>query len=57
MSQVSFINIDELLKTYKLSFDADGVLINSGVPVIEAFNKLFKTDHKPEDVRGWFAIA
>lgn len=57
MSRVSFINIDELLKTYKLSFDADGVLINSGVPVIEAFNKLFKTDHKPEDVRGWFAIA
>ncbi len=57
MSRVSFINFDELLKTYKLSFDADGVLINSGVPVIKAFNKLFKTDHKPEDVRGWFAIA
>lgn len=56
MSRVSFINIDELLKTYKLSFDADGVLINSRAPVVEVFNKLLKTDYKLEDVNSWRAI-
>ncbi|TEU01709.1 hypothetical protein E3I18_02470 [Candidatus Woesebacteria bacterium] len=56
MSQVSFINIDELLKTYKLSFDADGVLINSRAPVVKVFNKLLKTDYKQEDLKSWTAI-
>jgi len=56
MSQVSFINIDELLKTYKLSFDADGVLINSRAPVVKIFNKLLKTDYKQEDLNSWTAI-
>lgn len=56
MSQISFINIDELLRTYKLSFDADGVLINSRAPVVKVFNKLLKTDYKQEDVNSWRAI-
>ncbi|MCK4588490.1 HAD family phosphatase [Candidatus Woesebacteria bacterium] len=56
MSRVSFINIDELLKTYKLSFDADGVLINSRAPVVKVFNKLLKTDYKQEDLNSWTAI-
>lgn len=56
MSRVSFINIDKLLKTYKLSFDGDGVLINSRAPVVKAFNQLLKTDYKEEDLNSWAAI-
>ncbi|MGB6882018.1 MAG: hypothetical protein WBD86_01835 [Microgenomates group bacterium] len=57
MFKMRFVNIDELLRTYKLSFDGDGILINSGIAVIQAFNNLFGTDHRLEDAHGWFVIA
>ncbi len=57
MSKTIFVDIDQILKTSKISFDADGVLVNSGAAVIDVFNDLFKTDYGSKDVYGWFAIA
>jgi hypothetical protein len=57
MFKATFVNIDNLLRSYKISFDADGVLINSGEAVVSAFNNLFSTNYAPKDVYEWDAIA
>jgi 5'(3')-deoxyribonucleotidase len=47
---------NEILRNTKISFDVDGVLANSGIPVCEEFNKIFGTDRKPHELDHWDSI-
>lgn len=46
----------EILKYSNISFDVDGCLAYSGVPVVEEFNKLFGTNKKPSDLDHWDCV-
>ncbi len=41
----------------KIGLDVDGVLAMSVEPVVERFNKDFKTSYKPKDFTGWNSVA
>lgn len=49
--------LTEEIRTYhKVSFDADEVLIDSGTPVVNEFNKRFQTSHKRKEIDNWNSI-
>lgn len=47
---------NEIIKNTKISFDVDGVLAYSGVPVVKEFNKIFGTDKKPWQLDHWDCV-
>ena len=48
-----FERIDPLLK---VSFDLDGVIINSALPVVGKFNELFGTNYLPSNINNWNSL-
>ncbi len=50
--------ITEKIKTnQKISFDADGVLIDSATQVVNEFNKRFETTYRVKDIKDWNSIS
>lgn len=42
--------------SHRISFDADGVLIDSATPVVKEFNKNFGTSFAVKDIDGWDSV-
>lgn len=56
MSSERLLTLEKYRNT-KISFDIDGVLAFSAVPVLKKFNSLFGTDKKPAELEDWNIVC
>ena len=48
---------EHFFKVYKPSTDNDGVLCDLKTTVVKEFNRMFKTERQPDEIRGWQTIV
>jgi uncharacterized HAD superfamily protein len=57
MSKERLFSSEVFFEKYKIGFDHDGVIANTSTPVVDEYNKIFRTNHTVDEIREYRTLA
>ncbi|MBU0572289.1 hypothetical protein KKH23_01300 [Patescibacteria group bacterium] len=57
MSKEKLQSPEDFFKKHKIGFDHDGVIANTRTPVVDEYNRIFRTNHTVDEMREYRTLA